>query len=429
MKKLLLLIIAIFLFTGTVSSQESEETFNKWSVDFGAGAHIASRPYAPGFDGTDPSFYQGSIGIRHMFNNKFGMRAVFGYNNIQENDGTTPFEAGYFRGTIEGVVNLGNALGFSDISDRMGLLFHTGAGYSNLDAKRPLDDSTQDHSVNITAGLTPQLRITDRFAFNLDLTLIGHMGANDTWDGTQEIASTQRTIDDGLLYNMSAGFSFYLGGNEKHIDWFVEEKSDELKTKIQELEERLAKVETDLIDTDQDGVADYLDREQNTYSGVAVNTKGIAVDKNENGIPDEIEPSLDTRYVNQSEYVKGNNTVISKKKIIKDLINDGYVNVYFQFNSTKPQLYSLEAINYLKVYMKENPTATAQLIGYADELGGAAYNSNLSEKRAKKVYDILVASGISASRLSHQGNGEDASVDKSSKEARQLVRRVTFKLN
>jgi OOP family OmpA-OmpF porin len=428
MKKLLLLSFVALSLTGKAISQEAETIYNKWSVDFGAGMHIASRPYAPNYQGNDVSLYQGFIGVRHMFNDKFGIRGVFGYNNIQENDDTTPFEAGYFRGTIEGVVNVGNILRFSDFSNRLGLLLHTGAGYSNLDAKAPIDDSTQDEAVNLTLGLTPQIRITNRFAFNIDVTLIGHVGFNDTWDGTQEIVSTNRTIDDGLLYNFSAGFSYYLGGNEKHMDWAVIDNSADLKDKIQELEERLAKVETDLIDTDQDGVADYLDREQNTVSGVAVNTKGIAIDQNKNGIPDELESSLDSRYVNKNEYTKGNN-INTSNEVIKSLLNKGYVNVYFKTNSTNPQMYSLDAINYIKVYMNENPSATAQLIGYTDEIGNATNNISLSEKRAKKVYDILVASGVSADRLSHSGNGEDTSVDKRSKEARQLVRRVTFKLN
>ena len=78
--------------------------------------------------------------------------------------------------------------------------------------------------------------------------------------------------------------------------------------------------------------------------------------------------------------------------------------------------------------MNNNPSAQAELIGYADEIGNATYNMQLSEKRAKKVHDILVASGVSADRLEHRGEGIDDSVDKSSKEARQLVRRVTFRL-
>jgi OOP family OmpA-OmpF porin len=41
---------------------------------------------------------------------------------------------------------------------------------------------------------------------------------------------------------------------------------------------------------------------------------------------------------------------------------------------------------------------------------------------------MLVAAGVDADRLTHTGSGEDTSVDKSSGGARQLVRRVTFKL-
>src|SRR5690606_37212600 len=128
-----------------------------------------------------------------------------------------------------------------------------------------------------------------------------------------------------------------LGGAEKHADWYSE--NNELKEMVLGLEERVAKLETDLIDSDQDGVPDYLDREPNTMSGVAVDTKGIAVDKNRNGIPDEIESSLDKRFVNEEDYVKGGDGSV------EELLNKGYVNVYFQFNSDKPETYSLEAIN------------------------------------------------------------------------------------
>ena len=244
-----------------------------------------------------------------------------------------------------------------------------------------------------------------------------------SWDGIEVIQTANRRIDDGLLYQVSAGINIYLGSESKHADWYSEKSV--LLSKVEELEGRLAKVETDLIDSDQDGVPDYLDREPNTVSGVAVNTKGIAVDQNNNGIPDELEPSLDNRYVNESDYVVGGQ---GSGLNVEELLNKGYVNVYFKFNSTTPETYSLEAINYLIKYMKENPSANAELIGYADEIGNPSYNQTLSEKRANKVKDILVAAGIAQNRLTVTGNGEDASVEKSSAPARQLVRRVTFRL-
>lgn len=426
MKKLLLLTAlcaAPLLSQAQDTDISSAETaYNKWSIELGGGLQKPSGSFADGYFTKGASPFQGSLGVRYMMNEKFGVRTTFGYNSLTEDDGSLPFEATYIRGTLEGVVNVGNVLGFSDWTNTFGLLFHGGAGYSNLNHKTPAGNDESDHLMNVAAGLTPQIRLSDRVAFNVDITLLGNVGFDKTWDGTQAIQRNSRQIDDGLLYNVSAGFNIYLGKNAKHADWYSEKNV--VKSKLEELEERLAKVETDMIDSDMDGVPDYLDREPNTPSGVAVDTKGYATDKNENGIPDELEPSLDNRYVNESDYIVGGGKGLG----VKELIENGYVNVYFKFNSTQPETYSLSAINFLKTYMKENPSAQAELIGFADEIGNEAYNVQLSEKRAKRVYDILIASGVDANRLSFTGNGEDASVDKSSSAARQLVRRVTFRL-
>ena len=102
------------------------------------------------------------------------------------------------------------------------------------------------------------------------------------------------------------------------------------------------------------------------------------------------------------------------------------MNVYFDFNSTSPTSESVSGINFLVKYLKANPSASADVMGYADEIGNSDYNQSLSKKRAENVKQILVDSGIEASRLNIVANGEDTSVNKSSKEARQIVRRVTF---
>lgn len=440
MKKILLL-LAVAISTTALFAQENETTmyeqgnesaFNKWSIDLGGGLHNAARPYTAGYFNETAAPYQASLGIRYMMNEKFGFRASFGFNDIQGDDRSLPFETQYYRATFEGVLNAGNILQFHEWSNSFGLLIHAGGGVSILDVRSLVDNRYEDTMMNVVFGITPQIKISDRIVFNVDASIVGNIGMDTTWDGKTRLSergvdgSTNRGFDSSL-YNFSAGFSIYLGKNETHADWYVED--NDLMSEIEELEARLAKVETDLIDTDQDGVADYLDREQNTMSGVAVDTKGIAIDKNKNGIPDEIESSLDERFLLRNEYNPNSGGTTSAGGTIKELLDNGYVNVYFKFNSTTPETYSLEAINYLKVYMAENTGATAQLVGYADEIGNESYNRDLSAKRAKKVYDILVASGVAANRLSHTGNGEDTSVNKNSSEARQLVRRVTFKLN
>ena len=157
-----------------------------------------------------------------------------------------------------------------------------------------------------------------------------------------------------------------------------------------------------------------------------MNTKGQAVDKNKNGLPDELEKSLEKRFISKNEA----ESAIAKAGLesVKAMANDGAISVYFEFGSTKPETYSYDAINKILLYLRANNTATASLTGYADEIGNAEFNKTLSENRAKRVYDILVASGIEKSRLSYQGGGIDNSVNKSSKDARQLVRRVIFEI-
>src|SRR5690606_14213574 len=422
MKKLLvpLLFLSSLILTAQETQVEEEKNydFDKWSIEVSGGFHKPSRPFADGYYTSTPRFGQFSVGTRYMFNNRFGLKLDFGYSSLKEGDESLSFEGNYYRGSLQGVANLGSIMKFETWTNTIGLLFHAGGGYSLLSPKEPIEFDNNDQMLHIIAGITPQIRLGNSVALTTDLSVIGNVRQSRTWDGTE--TTTGRGFD-GMMVNFSAGLTFYLGQNEKHADWAPEESI--LKEKLADMEERLAKVETDLIDSDQDGVPDYLDREPNTMSGVAVDTKGIAVDKNKNGIPDEIESSLDQRFLNKEDYVEGGSGVN-----VEELINKGYVNVYFQFNSDKPETYSLEAINYLMKYMKDNPSANAELIGYADELGNPEYNQSLSERRAKRVYDILVAAGIAESRMTYSGGGEDASVDKNSSPARQLVRRVTFRL-
>jgi len=116
----------------------------------------------------------------------------------------------------------------------------------------------------------------------------------------------------------------------------------------------------------------------------------------------------------------------SYDEFVKQLVNDGYINVYFDFNSTKVQGASANSVNFMKAYLAKNTGASVEVQGYADELGSDDYNQKLSQKRADAVVKLLTEAGIDGSRLSAVGKGEDTSVDKSSAQARQLARRVTF---
>ncbi len=431
MKKITLAIIALVGMQLATNAQESTETmstdFNKWSVELTGGVNKPVSPFAGSNYTNTPSFYTVTGGVRYMFNEKVGLKGGVAYNSFENNDNASEFNTALYNFSLEGVINAGNLLGFREWTNTFNVLVHGGMGYSALTTDAPAverDFGNADQMLSFMVGVTPQVKISNRIALVADLTAVGNVRQDLTFDGRQ--AGGTRGFD-GFYVNATAGINIYLGKAEKHADWYSSKNVAE--EQIADLQNRLAKVETDLIDTDQDGVADYLDREPNTVSGVAVNTKGIAIDKNKNGVPDELESTLDIRYAKKGDIPTSTPAIASGNDVIKKLIEDGYVNVYFQFNSTKPETYSLESVNYLIKYMTENAGATAQLVGYADEIGNASNNQRLSERRAQKVKDIMVAAGISASRLTATGNGEDASVDKNSAPARQLVRRVTFKLN
>jgi outer membrane protein OmpA-like peptidoglycan-associated protein len=68
---------------------------------------------------------------------------------------------------------------------------------------------------------------------------------------------------------------------------------------------------------------------------------------------------------------------------------------------------------------------TVLIEGHTDNTGDKAYNQSLSERRAKAVRDILVAQGISSSRLITKGFGETRPVSSNAtKQGRQQNRRV-----
>ena len=80
--------------------------------------------------------------------------------------------------------------------------------------------------------------------------------------------------------------------------------------------------------------------------------------------------------------------------------------INFQTGSATLTAGSSAAIAGLKARLDAASGVTARLIGHTDNQGSAASNEDLSRRRAKAVYDALVADGISASRLSYDGAGE-----------------------
>ncbi|VXC03893.1 Flagellar motor protein MotB [Flavobacterium sp. 9AF] len=419
MRKVITFLSLSLIFTSLVSAQEETEkqvegSFNKWSIDLNAGLSKPTAPFSPNYYASNTNFIHGDLGLRYMLNSKFGLKLDFGLDSFKNKSESFEFDGKYFRTDLQGVINLGRVLNFEEWTNTVNLQAHTGLGFSFMTNDK-FDGN--DDMTNFILGLTAQFRLSNRIALNADFTMVNNVNQTYTFDGMNDPSVVSDRGFNGTLYNASIGFSFYLGKNEKHADWFIPRNKQ-----LDELEARVAELETMMNDTDRDGVPDYLDAEPNTITGVAVDTKGRAVDMNKNGIPDEIE-----KYIENVKGGSNTNVNNSTNQSVEDLINGGYINVYFDTNSSKPIPSSYAAIQFVTQYLKSNSNASVEVIGYADEVGTSEYNDKLSSARAAFVKDVIVKAGIDASRLVETGKGEDNSVENSAY-SRKLVRRVTFKL-
>ncbi|MES2558877.1 MAG: OmpA family protein [Bacteroidota bacterium] len=102
-------------------------------------------------------------------------------------------------------------------------------------------------------------------------------------------------------------------------------------------------------------------------------------------------------------------------------------NIQFDLDkaSFKPQSYA-EMDNLIRV-LRKYPKMVIQLNGHTDNLNSESYNKDLSNRRAKAVYDYIAGKGISNKRLTWKGFGETKPItDNTTEEARAVNRRVEF---
>ena len=424
MKKIILstLMAGVLAFSANAQSE-----FDKWSLEVNGGFNKPMAPLTPGY--LSPTLNLGHVdfGARYMFNEKFGLKLDYGFGSFKEADGEAGFNTKYYRLDLQGVANIGRIMNFESFSRSFGLLLHGGAGIGNVNPEENLYNDFTDDVYNFIFGITPQFKLSNNIALVGDISTILNGRQTVSFDGASVIRPSQDNGfygANGTWWTGTLGLQFYLGSSDQHADWFI--AADKYATK-EELATQINGIKDMLKDSDADGVPDYLDKEPNTPVGARVNSSGTTMDSDGDGTPDHLDkcpflPGAASTGGCPVEEVK------QEVDFLKKAINDGYVNVYYAFASAKPLEYSSSAANYVSNFMKRNPGVKMEIKGYADELGPENYNMKLSENRAKAVYDLLVASGVDASRLSFKGYGEDTSVDKSSADARQLARRASFEV-
>ena len=99
--------------------------------------------------------------------------------------------------------------------------------------------------------------------------------------------------------------------------------------------------------------------------------------------------------------------------------------ILFATDSTQLSGASRGNLRALASNLQSYPNSRVTIIGHTDDVGDAAYNQDLSQRRASAVASVLIGEGVSAGRISSVGRGESQPIATNlTPEGRQANRRV-----
>ena len=201
------------------------------------------------------------------------------------------------------------------------------------------------------------------------------------------------------------------------------------------------------LDTDGDGVPDYLDKCPGTPEGVNVDDRGCPLDTDGDGVPDYLDECSETpEYVEVDDSgcpvnTDGDGVADYLDKcpgtpygaIVDEqgcwVIGDALYAIFdFDKYKIKPLYYFVldEAV----AVLRKNPDLKIEIQGHTCSMGTEAYNKKLSERRANAIMNYFIKKGIDETRLSAVGYGLSKPRASNETEAgRILNRRVEFMLH
>lgn len=116
-----------------------------------------------------------------------------------------------------------------------------------------------------------------------------------------------------------------------------------------------------------------------------------------------------------------------KEKVTNDLEPIVLNNIFFESGSATLKIESDVEISRLAENLKKNNTLVIEIHGHTDNVGSKEDNMRLSEERAESVMMALIDKGISPSRITSKGFGENNPIDTNeTEEGRKNNRRTEF---
>mgnify|MGYP001053860886 CR=1 FL=1 len=170
----------------------------------------------------------------------------------------------------------------------------------------------------------------------------------------------------------------------------------------------------EVLDSDGDGVPDYMDKCPGT-------PKGVEVDKDGCPLP-VVAPAAATPVVAPAPAPAALAPVVAPEPAPAKLVLTG---VNFDFDRAVIRPDDFDKLDRDVATLREWGDVKVEVAGHTDSIGTDEYNMGLSQRRADAVRNYLVDKGIPAERLTVKGYGESQPVaDNATREGRFENRRV-----
>lgn len=189
-----------------------QKNWNRISIETGYGYVTPSKLYGSEFSKSDLSgFNHFDFGVRYMFNEKIGVKVNFGRDKFESDNAGVRYNSL----NASAVYNVGSLFNLNYMTnERIGLLGRVGAG---LTFAKPETSSRSERIGTATIGLTPQVKLSERFSLYGDVAYAFRFKQHYGFDGV--LLNSDYASEVGKTTVFSIGLMFYLGNKTKHADW------------------------------------------------------------------------------------------------------------------------------------------------------------------------------------------------------------------
>ena len=211
------LFLPLFFFSLNIFSQNFD--YDKVSIESSFGYSIPMINKSSDGSGQFASLSHINLGIRYMFNHKWGIKSDFSYDTFKDGDKGS----NHYRLNLEAYYNVGDIFDLNNISNQsIALYSHLGGGitYNNTHINEVQIGYIPgwERQINVTFGLSPRFRINDYISLLSDWTNIIAMRQHLYYSG--ESISTGRNGKIGYHMTFSLGISISIGDFDDHADFY-----------------------------------------------------------------------------------------------------------------------------------------------------------------------------------------------------------------